>query len=391
MGYFYLYRFLDKNGKIIYIGKTNDIRRRILKEHFTSNTHKPPACYLETEYVEYAEFANESEEVAYEAILINQIKPKYNEQFKDKGMFDINIPQITWKPFEWEFDGQMEALKAYKQKEISIRDALNVSITELASLENNGRPIFGFKDVDSSSILMPCTTAMIAAPSGECKTAYAIHIALTNARCGRRVLYMNLKDSADALVQRILFAESHIHDFDTCGGKLSDDHWERIKIEAVCISQLPITVCNHGSYENTIATLIDTIHSTDCDIVIIDELNAIEDFECSYDSDKTIRCMNKIKKVALERRIPIISLYCLNGREIQKRNNKRPIISDVGNSSLQSCNDIIQLLYLCPNEDEGGAHVEIITVKSNVTAGGATKVAVCSGKLVEIDKSQNDS
>lgn len=75
---FYLYRFIDAEKRIIYIGRTNDIRRRILKEHFTDNTHLPKECYLETEKVEYTEITNESEEVAYEAILINQIRPKYN-------------------------------------------------------------------------------------------------------------------------------------------------------------------------------------------------------------------------------------------------------------------------------------------------------------------------
>ena len=46
---FCLYRFMDIDGKIIYIGRTNDIERRILKEHFTDNTHLPNQCYLETE------------------------------------------------------------------------------------------------------------------------------------------------------------------------------------------------------------------------------------------------------------------------------------------------------------------------------------------------------
>ena len=41
---FCLYRFMDIDGKIIYIGRTNDIERRILKEHFTDNTHLPNQC-----------------------------------------------------------------------------------------------------------------------------------------------------------------------------------------------------------------------------------------------------------------------------------------------------------------------------------------------------------
>lgn len=97
---FFLYKFIDSNENIIYIGRTNDIRRRILKEHFSDNTHLSSECYIDTERVEYTEIVNESEEVAYEAILINQYRPKYNTQFKDDGEFKIDIPEFIWKEFE---------------------------------------------------------------------------------------------------------------------------------------------------------------------------------------------------------------------------------------------------------------------------------------------------
>ena len=72
---FYLYRFINKEGEVIYIGRTNDIKRRFLREHFTNNTHLPNKCYLEIEKIEYVKLV-ESEEVAYEAILINKNRPK---------------------------------------------------------------------------------------------------------------------------------------------------------------------------------------------------------------------------------------------------------------------------------------------------------------------------
>ena len=75
---FFLYRFLDNKGNIIYIGRTNDIRRRMLKEHFTNNTHLPDECYLETEKVEYTEIINESEEVAW--TIVNKVDTIYKEK-----------------------------------------------------------------------------------------------------------------------------------------------------------------------------------------------------------------------------------------------------------------------------------------------------------------------
>ena len=50
--------------------------------------------------IEYVEITNESEEVAYEAILINQIRPKCNVQFKDEGDFNVKIPEFNGDIFE---------------------------------------------------------------------------------------------------------------------------------------------------------------------------------------------------------------------------------------------------------------------------------------------------
>ena len=100
---FYVYRFLDKDNNVIYIGRTNNINRRILREHFTTNTHLAAQCYFETEKVEYVKFQNESEQVVYEASLINLERPKYNKQFNDNGEIKIEIPDFEWTEFEWEF------------------------------------------------------------------------------------------------------------------------------------------------------------------------------------------------------------------------------------------------------------------------------------------------
>lgn len=383
MDRFYLYRFLDKNRNVLYIGRTNDIARRILKEHFTPNTHLPPECYLETEYVEYAEFLNESEEVAYEAILINQLRPKYNIQFKDDALFTVSMPEIVWRPFAWEFENQLDMLKVYKQNQVSVANAIAVFYNQLEKNTKRNGPMFGFQAVDMQSILMPCTTALVAACSGEYKTAYALHIAQRNAQFGKKVFYINLKDSADELAKRMIFANCHIGIGNNYNGLLTEVQWKRIAAEIGVTYQLPITFYNHKLGNGTVEALCEEISKSDCDIVIIDDLNTIEDFECSYDNDKTLRAMKKIKGVALERRIPIVSLYCMSSREVQKRGERRPLLTDLLHSSLQSYNDIIQLLYL-PNDEDNRSAVEIITAKSNGGSTGTAVIAHAGNKLVEL-------
>ena len=182
---FYLYRFLDKNNNILYIGRTNNIRRRILTEHFTSKTHLRKECYLQTQRVEFAEFSNESEQVAYEAILINQNKPPYNTQFKDDVSFNIALPNIEWKPFEWDFDAQMEIMKAMKKETVNITEVLKQIYNNLETQTSARKAYWGFKKMDDIALLASGTTTLIAGCSGTYKTAYAIAISLANAKNGK--------------------------------------------------------------------------------------------------------------------------------------------------------------------------------------------------------------
>ncbi|AKQ08417.1 hypothetical protein PQE66_gp102 [Bacillus phage PBC2] len=75
---FFIYRFLSKHGEVIYIGRTNNLERRIMQEHFTKNGHLPKECYDECKEVEYMELSSESEMKIYELYLINKYNPRYN-------------------------------------------------------------------------------------------------------------------------------------------------------------------------------------------------------------------------------------------------------------------------------------------------------------------------
>lgn len=386
---FYLYRFVDKKGNIIYIGRTNDIRRRIIKEHFTSNTHLPNQCYLDTAKVEYTEIINESEEVAYEAVLINQIKPKYNTQFNDNANFDIVLPKMDWKPFKWDFNEQMEIMKSLKQDTVSFSDLANYKIIRLGNNVNKNYIRWGFPDVDISSILSPCTTALITAPAENYKTSFALSIACLNAYSNKKVLYINLKNSFDTIISRILSMNTHIPLSAIQHNMLSDNDWKNIVESFV---NLPIQFYN-TSMGNDINTIRQTIYNSSYDLVIIDDLNSIKDFENPYDTDKTLQLMKQIKEIALKAQIPIISLYCMNSKEIRKKlsstTDNRPKLLDLTNTSLISYNDIVQFLYL-DTEDKPNS-LEIITAKSNIGLIRTAELAFENGKLFSIERSQTEN
>lgn len=122
---FHLYKFLDKNNNIIYVGKTTNFNQRMSshfsKENFNSvllfetkdinecevcnkrfihllehHGHLPFECYESVRSVEKALLNNQYEMDILEIHLINKYKPKYNTEYKYDNvnkLFDIKEPR----------------------------------------------------------------------------------------------------------------------------------------------------------------------------------------------------------------------------------------------------------------------------------------------------------
>ena len=68
-----VYRFLNKNNEVIYIGKATDLNQR-MKNH----NHLPEECYKERIRVEYIKFKTEDDMNLAERYFILKCNPKYN-------------------------------------------------------------------------------------------------------------------------------------------------------------------------------------------------------------------------------------------------------------------------------------------------------------------------
>ena len=385
---FYLYRFLDDNKNVLYIGRTNDIYRRIVTEHFTTNTHLRNECYFQTKSVEFAEFDNESEQVAYEAILINKEKPRYNTQFKDSAQFDITLPKIEWLPFKWDFEGQMEIMKAMKNETVSANDALLQIYEELGKKTPLRNASWGIKEIDDVSFLASGTTALVAGESETYKTAYGLKIALANVKNDKKVLYVNLKDSIDCLLRRVLSAETLIDGYSLQNNLLTEDDWQKLSYVMGNTSGYTINFFNRTISGNSIDSILKVINNACYDLIIIDDVNSIVDFEKSYDNDKNIVAMNAIKQAAIDNHCSIIMLYSLHSKEMRTQQNKRPSMADIPYNSLRSYSDIVQ--FICEQSDKenfisGVKFVEIITAKNNLGRTGIVELSAINGNLFPIE------
>lgn len=102
-----VYIFIDKNKKIIYIGKAKNLKKRVTS-HFQEKEKFPWDFRAQISDIEWFATKNEKEAFLLEANLIKKYQPKYNIELKDgKNYFYVGITKenfsrifITHQPVE---------------------------------------------------------------------------------------------------------------------------------------------------------------------------------------------------------------------------------------------------------------------------------------------------
>ena len=102
----YVYKLLDNGGNVLYVGKTNDLKRR-LGEHISNQEW---SCEIDSLY--YAICRDDFEQSTYEKYYIIKSNPKYNKQDKSFSTHII-LPELKWTKFEniENFDEDVEKKK----------------------------------------------------------------------------------------------------------------------------------------------------------------------------------------------------------------------------------------------------------------------------------------
>lgn len=90
-----IYRFLDKDNNIIYVGKTVDLVNR-MTTHF-SGGHLDESCYEQVNKIEYIKCENQADMNIKEIYFINKYKPKFNTKDLYKGeVYNSDYDSIVW-------------------------------------------------------------------------------------------------------------------------------------------------------------------------------------------------------------------------------------------------------------------------------------------------------
>lgn len=98
---FLVYKFINEDDKIIYIGKTKNLKNRMEYQHFTSAGNLSENCYDEVVAIFYAETKSQIDMDLYERYLISKHTPKYNKA-NNVGGVSIALSDLEWERYEKE-------------------------------------------------------------------------------------------------------------------------------------------------------------------------------------------------------------------------------------------------------------------------------------------------
>lgn len=88
----YIYKLLNENGEVIYIGKTINIRKRMIS-HFEQNLEEWKSSVT---FIEFAKLPDGATMEIYEIYYIDKIKPKFNKQSKYETTSKIILEELTF-------------------------------------------------------------------------------------------------------------------------------------------------------------------------------------------------------------------------------------------------------------------------------------------------------
>lgn len=235
------------------------------------------------------------------------------------------------------------------------REVLKSAISQLETLSKNDSDVTGvptgFYDFDKlTSGLHPNELIIIAARPAMGKTAFALNIAVNAAiATNKAVAIFNLEMGAEQLMFRMLSAASSVEGNKLKTGKLSHDDWKKINEATSELGDAPIFI------EDTPGITIGEIRAKcrrlasagNLGLIVIDYLQLISGGP-GYGNNRQQEVSDisrSLKTMAMELGVPVIALAQLS-RNVEGRENKRPIMSDLRESgSIEQDADIVSFLY----------------------------------------------
>lgn len=214
----------------------------------------------------------------------------------------------------------------------------------------------GFEQLDEITLgLQKDNLIILAARPAMGKSAFAMNIAINAAANNVKdtgepisVALFSLEMSQEQIVQRMTAAQARVNLTNIQKGTLSQKEMLLVESANDELSGLNVYFCDQGTV--TVADIRAKCRkqkqSGGLDLVIIDYLQLINGSSKSGNRQEEVANISRsLKQMARELGVPVIALSQLS-REIDKREDKRPVMADLRESgSIEQDADIIMFLY----------------------------------------------
>ena len=281
---------------------------------------------------------------------------------------------------------QNKSTKGYS----SIKDVLVSSFAELEKLYNQKGRISGittgFADLDrQTSGLHNSDLIIVAARPAMGKSAFAINIA-TNAALKDKVpvAIFNLEMSKEQVVNRILCSEAMVDSNKVRTGQIEDNDGMKLASASGILSEAPIYI------DDTPGISIMEIRAKcrklkmekDIGLIVIDYLQLIQGSSNKRNASREqeiSEISRSLKILAKELDVPVIALSQLSRAAEQRKDDHRPMLSDLRESgAIEQDADIVMFIYredYYNPETENKNVAEIILAKHRGGSTGTVNLA----------------
>ena len=243
----------------------------------------------------------------------------------------------------------------------------------------------GFSNLDHiTNGLQPEELIILAARPSMGKSAFAMNLALNVAKRNNDgqagVAIFSLEMSNEQLVSRMLSAEANIENTKIKTGSLTSREWQFLEGGMQSLSRLPIVFDDSSSVtvSDIRAKCRKLSQEGKLDFVVIDYLQLIkgDDSRSGNRQEEVAKISRGLKQMARELKVPILALSQLS-RDVEKREDKRPVLSDLRESgSIEQDADIVMFLYRNDyyerNAESKTGEVELSVAKNRQGAAGIT-------------------
>lgn len=219
--------------------------------------------------------------------------------------------------------------------------------------ENNGITgvASGFSDIDRiNGGWQPSDLVILAARPAMGKTAFALSL-VRNAAVdhGKSVMVFSLEMADIQLVNRLISAEAMVPGEKIKKSNLDPEEWKRLHSQTTILSNSKIFIDDTPQLSIfDLNAKCRRVHSqSGLDMVVVDYLQLLRgDAKSQGNREQEIALISRsLKGLAKDLNIPIIALAQLS-REVEKRANKRPQLSDLRESgSIEQDADMVMFLY----------------------------------------------